>query len=77
MFPGSQERQCGGKVLYPGPEFARTAADRMEGRYKGTTFNHYECEFCRGWHIGRQRSLMSADRKNTRKLSNPGQKRKK
>lgn len=42
-----------GKVSYPTRARARMAATEVSGRKGGAALQHFECDHCGLWHIGR------------------------
>ena len=45
-------RGCRRKEPYYTEQIARVAALRMQQKY-GVEFNHYKCQYCAYWHVGK------------------------
>lgn len=72
-LPGELEAvRCMGKVRYKTPALAGKAKECMKKKHYKDSGNRsevkvYHCEFCRHWHLGRQRSLPKTKKKRLQK----------
>ncbi len=44
-------RKCGGKKRYKSERRAEAAAQRTQ-HFSSVPMTYYECEYCKGWHVG-------------------------
>ena len=57
------DRQCTGKVKHLTMKDALASAKIMHKKYK-KKFRAYQCQFCDGFHVGGDRSVAAAMRRN-------------
>lgn len=67
-IPGAQARQCGSKKIQPDLQSAKAEAKRLTKLIAGAKHTAYECGWCGGFHVGRDRSPQAAKKRWERKM---------
>lgn len=67
-FPGAEQRHCRVKKIHVSMRNAEAEAARLHKLHQAV-FTAYQCLFCNGFHVGRERSKAAAIRRSEKKVA--------